>query len=93
MIEVFRVYLVGEPLLLAEGLQELGFYRNEYVASSSEGRAIAAAKVKTMERLGSQGVKFIDGRPLVLRVEEVEGGMPLWRLLRNEGFIFFDVNS
>ena len=74
-------------------MKELGFYRNEYVASSSEERAIAKAKIKTMERLARKGAKFIEGKPFALQVEKVKPGMPLWMLLRNEGFLFFPVDT
>lgn len=93
MIQVFCVFLVGEPLLLGDETKELGFYRNEYVASSSSERAIAKAKAKTMERLARKGAKFIEERPFTLQVENVKPGMPLWRLLRNEGFLFFPVGE
>lgn len=93
MIRVFCVFLVGEPLLLEGDTEEFGFYRNEYVASSSEERAVAVAKAKTMKRLESKAPKFIEGKPFTLKVEKVKPGMPLRRLLRNEGFIFFPVES
>ena len=93
MIQVFCVLLVGEPLLLGGDPKELGFYRNEYVASSSSERAIAKAKAKTMERFARMGAKFIEGKPFALQVENVKPGMPLWRLLRNEGFLFFPVDG
>jgi hypothetical protein len=94
LIRVFCVLLVGEPLLLEGGTKEFGFYRNEYVASLSEEQAIAAAKAKTMKRLERKAAaKQIGGKPLTLRVEKVKPGVPPWRLLRNEGFIFFPTNS
>lgn len=93
MIQVFCVFLVGEPLLLGSDTKELGFYRNEYVMSLSEQRAVAAAKAKTMKRLERKGARFIDGKPFELKVENVNSGMPPWRLLRNEAFLFFPVDS
>lgn len=87
------VLLVGEPLLLEGEAKEFGFYRNEYVASSSEERAVAAAKANTMKRLERKGARFIDGKPLTLKAENVKPGMPPWRLLRNEGFLFFPLDS
>ncbi len=93
MIRVFCVFLVGEPLLLEGDTKELGFYRNEYVASSSEERAVATAKAKAMKRLERKGAKFIEGKPFTLKVEKVKPGMPPWRLLRSEGFLFFPVDS
>jgi len=93
LIQVFCVFLVGEPLLLGDDTKEMGFYRNEYVASSSEENAVAKAKARTMERLARNGAKFIEGKPFALQVENVKPGMPLWRLLRSEGFLFFPVDT
>lgn len=92
-MQVFCIFLVGEPLLLGDDTQEVGFYRNEYVASLSEERAVAAAKAKTLQRLARKGARFVDGKPFVLKVEEVKSRMPLWKLLRNESFLFFPVDS
>jgi len=93
LIQIYCVFLIGEPLLLDDKTQEFGFYRNEYVVSLSEDRAVAAAKIRTMKRLKHKEVRFIDGKPLTLKVEKIELGMPPWRLLRNEGFIFFPMDS
>lgn len=93
MIQVFCVFLVGEPLLLADGTKEMGFYRNEYVASSSEDDAVAKAKARTMERLARKGAQFIEGKPFVLQVENVKPSLHLWRILRSEGFLFFPVDT
>lgn len=93
MIQIFCVLLVGEPILLEGDSQEFGFYRNEYVLSLSEGRAIAAAKARVMKRLSAKAVKSINGKPLLLKVEKVKSRMPPWMLLRDEGFIFFPVDS
>ena len=93
MIHVYCVFLVGEPLLLDSDSEEFGFYRNEYVASLSEERAIARAKTKTMKRLEKRGARFVDGRPFALNVERVEPRVPISRLFRSEGFIFFPVSS
>ncbi len=93
MIQVFCIQLVGEPLLLNEGAQEVGFYRNEYVLAQSEERAIAAAKAKAMKRLERKAARFIEGKPFALKVESVKLGMPPWRLLRNEGFLFFPLDE
>lgn len=93
MIHVFCVFLVGEPLLREGDTEEFGFYRNEYVASSTVEGAVAAAKAKTMKRLERKAIKFIDGKPFTLKVEHVKSGMPPWRLFRNEGFLFFPVNE
>ncbi|KQV59054.1 MULTISPECIES: hypothetical protein [unclassified Duganella] len=91
MIQFYCVQLLGEPFLL-DG-EEFGFYRNEYVLALSEERAIDVAKIKTMKRLESVMPQFIDGQPFVLKVESIKTGMQPWRLLRNEGFLFFPAND
>ena len=91
MIQVYCVLLVGEPLLLDGG--EFGFYRNEYVVARSDVRAIDAAKAKAMKRLERSATKFVEGKPFSLKVENIKAGMPPWRLLRNEGFIFFPTDE
>ncbi|MBX3588697.1 MAG: hypothetical protein KF796_18860 [Ramlibacter sp.] len=87
--------LVGEPFLLErEGIKvEYGFYRNEYVAAWSEEKAIAAAKAKALRKFSGRSAEMIEGRPMTLKVEEITQGVPPWRLLRNEGFILFPVDS
>jgi hypothetical protein len=84
--------LVGKPLLMDGDTREFGFYRNEYVLSFSEDRAIAVAKVRTLKRLELLEATFVKDNPLTLKVEEIEQGMPPWRLLRKEGFIFFPLD-
>jgi hypothetical protein len=93
LIQVFCIQLVGEPLILSEGTEEVGFYRNEYVVAQSEEDAIAAAKRKAMKRLKRKAARFVEGKPFTLKVERVKLGMPFWRLLRNEGFLFFPVDE
>ncbi len=93
MIQVFCVLLAGEPIRLGEDAQEFGFYRNEYVVALSEAQAIAVAKARAIKRLARKAAKFIDGRPLELRVEKVKTGMSPWRLLRSEGFIYFPLEA
>lgn len=95
MIQVYCVQLVGEPFLLErDGTKvEYGFYRNEYVAAWSEERAIAAAKAKALRRFAERSAEMVEGRPMTLKVEEITPGVPPWRLLRNEGFILFPVDS
>ena len=95
IIRVYRVFLTGEPFLLErDGKKiEYGFYRNEYVASSSEEKAIAIAKTRTLRKLNGMAIEMIEGRPIELRVEELKAGIPIWYLFRNEGFVFFRVDS
>jgi len=91
MIQVFCIQFVGEPLLLHES--EFGFFRNEYVLALSEGRAIEIARARVMKRLERKKIRFIEGSPFTLQVESVKPGMPIWRIFRNEGFLFFPVEE
>lgn len=93
MIQVYCVFFMGEPLLLGEDAQELGFYRNEYVLSTSVDGAVKAAKAKTIKRLEQKAIRFIEGKPFALSVEKVKPGIPPWRLLRSEGFLFFPADE
>lgn len=95
MIQIYCVQSVGEPFLLErDGVKvEFGFYRNEYVASWSEERAIAAAKAKTLSKFANRSAEMIDDRPMTLEVEKITSGVPPCRLFRNEGFILFPVDS
>lgn len=56
-------------------------------------RAIDVAKEKVMNRLNRIATEFIEGKPFALHVESVKPGMPPWRLLRNEGFLFFPTDE
>jgi hypothetical protein len=95
LIQVYCVQLVGEPFLLErDGAKvEFGFYRNEYVASWSEERAIAIAKAKTLSKFADRSAEMIEGRPMTLKVEKITSRVPPWRLFRNEGFLLFPVDS
>ena len=93
MIRIYCVLLVGEPFFLESEKEEFGFYRNEYVIASSEENAISIAKRNTIKKLRRKNINAIEGHPMTLKADEVKSGMPIWRLFRNEGFIFFPVNS
>ena len=86
---------MGEPFLLErEGVKvEFGFYRNEYVASWSKERAIAAAKARALRKFADRPAEMIEDRPMTLKVEKITSGLSPWRLLRNEGFILFRIDS
>jgi hypothetical protein len=85
----------GEPVhLTRDGRKvEYGFYRNEYVASSSAEKAIIAAKTHTLKKLSEKSCEAIQESPVELCVEFVKEGVPLWRLLRNESFLFFPIDE
>jgi hypothetical protein len=53
MMNVFCIMLLGEDFYFPEGDEkvEYGFYRNEYVLTSSRERAIAVAKARTLKKL------------------------------------------
>lgn len=86
---------MGEPFLLKRnGVDvEFGFYRNEYVISSSEQKAIASAKARTLRKFADRSARMVEGRPMTLRVEKIAKGVPPWRIFRNEGFLMFPADS
>jgi hypothetical protein len=95
MIKAYHVLVAGEPFLLDRdgASDQFGFYRNEYLLSSSAEGAIHTAKARALKKLARKHVRFLDDQPLELRVEEVKEGVSLWRLFASEGFIFFPIDS
>ena len=95
LIQIYSVLLIGSPFLLErDGKKiEFGFSRNEYVFSHSIAKAVEIAKAKTLSKIDYKTIQKIDNRPIVLKVEQVKTGMPIWRLFRNEGFLFFPADA
>ena len=88
---MYCVLLLGERFLLKteEGFVPHGFYRNEYVFAFSREKAVSRAIERAKKKLQKNDMALIEGEPLRIVVEEVKLGMPIWRLFRDEGFIFF----
>ena len=95
LIQLYCVLLIGSPFLLERDGQksEFGFSRNEYVFSHSIAKAVEIAKAKTLRKIDYNSIEKIDNKPIELRVEKVKTGMPIWRLFKNEGFLFFPADS
>jgi hypothetical protein len=95
MMNVFCIMLLGEDFYFPERDEkvEYGFYRNEYVLTSSRERAIAVAKARTLKKLAKQSIEPGGGGPVELEAESITRNLPLSRLLRNEGFLFFRMDS
>jgi hypothetical protein len=91
MMNVICVTLLGESFVLPETDESAvyGFYRNEYVLTSSPERAISIAKTRTLKKLAKRSIETLGSTSAHLRVERITEQMPLSRLLRNEGFQFF----
>lgn len=74
------------------GDEPCGFVKNEYVWAGTKEEAVSKAKEKIQERLGQDpGILLPADSPLELTVDEVESGLPVWKLASNESFIFFDL--
>lgn len=91
---IFRVMFSGQKVLLKtdEGVDVCGFVRNEYVRAKTREEAVEKAKLKVVERVRNhEGIVQLSDSPLQLIVDDVEDGLPAWKLLANESFIFFDI--
>jgi hypothetical protein len=91
LAQVYCILLNGEPFLLERDGKKYkyGFHRNEYVLSQTEDKAVAVAKERALKKLSQKTYEGIPGEPIELKVIDIKTGMPIWRLLRNEGFIFY----
>lgn len=91
---VFRVMLTGQKVVVkTDGTDQVcGFVRNEYVRARTREQAIEKAKQRARERVSqNDAMSTLADSPLELTVDEVEGGISLWKLARNEGFILFEI--
>ncbi|MFC4311447.1 hypothetical protein ACFPN2_20270 [Steroidobacter flavus] len=93
---IFRVMFSGQKVLLKthDGVDVCGFVRNEYVRAQTREEAIEKAERKVLERVRNhEGIVELSDSTLQLTVDDVEEGFPPWKLLANESFIFFDIES
>ena len=71
-----------------------GFVKNEYIWAASEAEAIGKAKQRVLSRLSENpSIHTLNDVPISIDSEEVESGIPLWKLLSNEGFIFYKLET
>ncbi|UUZ52243.1 hypothetical protein LP419_21790 [Massilia sp. H-1] len=91
MMHVFCIQLLAESVIIPNETAgaQFGFYRNEYVLTSSQERAIVVAKERTMKKLAKISIVPVPGLPFYLEADDVTPNMPLSRVFRNEGFCFF----
>jgi hypothetical protein len=90
---VYHVMLVATDLrIVFDGESvEGGFFKNEYVWARDADTAVAKARARVGERvaeLQSTGA-ILNMGPVVLGIDEVNGPVAPWNVLRREGFIFF----
>mgnify|MGYP006952624008 CR=1 FL=1 len=91
---VFRVMLNGARCVMQSGDEDVpcGFVKNEYVWAASESEAIEKAKQSVLSKLGkNSAIHTLSDLPILLEAEEVESRVAIWKLLSNEGFIFYKV--
>ena len=66
-----------------------GFFKNEFVWARDRNQAIAKAKANVASSLLRQATIRQDGlTALTLEIEEVGENLPLYSLLRKQGFVF-----
>lgn len=93
---VYRIQIKGEPLVLSlEGQDTLcGFVKNEYVWATDS----SVAQAKASKRLKSRIAQMRGSAPgqvtePSLKVEDVEEGFSLLKLLSAEGFVFYRIGT
>lgn len=93
---IYRVMLNGERIIVnfAEGESICGFVKNEYVWAYSEEKAIAEAEKHVLSQLSANpAIRLFADSGVSFQVDEVEAGVAPWKLLTNEGFIFYKLVS
>lgn len=92
ILNVYRVQLAGQNIKIRiDGSEVLcGFVKNEYVRAFTEKAAIEKAMRRVLVKLEkNRNVHFIDESSLQLSIDEIESGVSLWKLIKDEGFVFF----
>ena len=92
-MHIYCVLVVCQPFFLkTDGKKvESGFFRNEYVMAPSVEKAIAVAKARTLRKMRRIQIEMIEDKPMQVGVDEIKTRVPISRLLRDEGFLFFPV--
>jgi hypothetical protein len=90
-IGVYCITINGEPVLLEKDgeLMEHGFYRNEFMLTTSEEKSARIAKRRSLGKLQRQSIRAIKDKPLKLVVKEMEIGAPFYTIFSNQGFTFY----
>ncbi len=91
-MNLYRVMLVGNNLVTTiDGAEvPMGFVKNEYVLAGSEADAIHNARQRVQRKLARNRTMRLRGDEAPsITFEEVEVGVPLWKLLTRENFVFY----
>lgn len=91
----FRITFAGAKVVMRVDGEDTpcGLIKNEYVWAKTESEAIEKAKEHLLSRLvNNPAIHQLGDSPISLNVEEVETGIPLWKLLSNEGFVFYKLD-
>ena len=95
-MKVFHVYLHGGPLTgsVDDRPQCLGFFKTESVLAQSAERAVEASMDRVRARLRELSSEFaVDWERLTMDVESVEEDFRYWRLLEQQGFVFYPIDE
>ena len=92
-MSLYRVTMTGLGLKLRmeDGAAvDVGFVKNEFVVAESEdnacSRATAQVKLKLQQQAHEGGLVLMD---VDVKVDEVVRSLKFWKLVQQEGFIFF----
>lgn len=88
---MFHVRCSGEPVIvdISGNPTQVGFEKNEYVWACNEVQACRLAVSNVMKKLKKINLKEDEGETFVPRIAFVNKSMAYWKVLRNEGFVFY----
>jgi hypothetical protein len=93
---------VYQVMVRAQGLRgtfdgkeiSCGFFKNEFVWARDRSQAIVKAKARVASSLLRQSMIKQDGlAALSLEIEDVADNLPLYSLLRKQGFVFHPLDE
>lgn len=93
---VFRVCVNGENFINSFEGNEIrcGFMKNEYVWAANKENAAAIARARVEKRIQQHpSLKELADIGAVLKVESIESGFSPFRLIQDEGFIFYPADE
>jgi hypothetical protein len=96
MISVYCVTINGEPILMEDEngeLIEYGFYRNEFILTTSEEKAFLIAQKRTLKKLHRRSIQMVENKPIQFIAEEIKYKAPLYELFSNQGFLFYRLDE
>ena len=95
-VSIYKVCLRGDGLRVLEEGGEVtwGFFKNEYIRAPDIRSATAIAKARVKRALSVNSAVQKDSiEDILFTIEGVDSGVSVWRLLNNEGFVFYDSND